>query len=217
MWVCTVVGDNRFCSKSNVLFPQWFYNCGCSRAEWTSSYKRNPGQLTGNHINLRKSSADCTQRVKILWRKMKQVFSILTLHSYGPCWRPITDVVSLLWRLRNIHSPATLQTQLQQERLLYTASLMRKQKMVKIIHQKGTLCTPANALSSKLRQNATKITYLALGRMILKVFPQTGWGSQDGQSKSQCAKFRHYGGGRKCSSRSKTPNWPITYQWNNRE
>lgn len=86
----------------------------------------------------------------------------------------------------------TSQTQLHHEHLLYTASLMRKQKMVKIIHQKGTLCIPANALSSKQRQNATKITDLALGRMILKVFPQTGCGLQDGQNNSQCAKIRHF-------------------------
>lgn len=78
--------------------------------------------------------------------------------------------------------------------------------MVKIVHQKGTPCIPANALSSKQRQNATKITDLVLGTMILKVFPPTGRGLQDGQSKSQCAKFTLYDGMRKCSSRIKTPN-----------
>lgn len=60
----------------------------------------------------------------MLWRKIKQVFSILILHqvsAYGPCWRPITDAVSLLWRLKNIHSSVTLQTQLHHEHLPYTA------------------------------------------------------------------------------------------------
>lgn len=220
MWVCTIGGYNRFCSKSSVPFPQWFYNCGCSRAEWTSSYKRNPGQLAENHISLRKPWADCTQTVKMLWRKIKQVFFNSNFHqvsAYGPCWRPISDAVSLLWRLKNIHSPVPLQTQLHHEHLPHTAILMRKQKMVKIIHQKGTLCIPANVLSSKQRQNAAKIADLVLGTMVLKVLPQTGCGLQDGQSKSQCAKFTVYGGMRRCSSRSETPNWPITYQWNNRE
>lgn len=68
---------------------------------------------------------------------------------------------------------------------------MRRQKMLKIIYQKGILCIPTDAFSSKQRQNSIKITALALGRMILKVLPQTGVVLQKGQNQPQCAKFRH--------------------------
>lgn len=84
------------------------------------------------------------------------------------------------------------QTQLHHEHYLHITSLMRRQKMVKIIYQKRILCIPTNAFISKQRQNSTKITDLALGRMILEVFPQTGGVLQDGQNEPQHAKFRHF-------------------------
>lgn len=192
MWVCTIVEDNRFCSKSNVPF-QWFYNCGCSRAEWTSSYKRNPGHLTENHINLRKSWADCTWRLKMLWRKIKQVSSILILHqvSAGPCWRPL-----LMLSASSKGSKIPIPQRLTDSAAPWTSSVhCESDKKIEVggdYSRKTSSLHSCQCLGSKQRQNATKIRDMALGTMILKVFPQTGWGLQDGQSKSQCAKFRHF-------------------------
>lgn len=66
---------------------------------------------------------------------------------------------------------SNLQAQLRHEPDLRVSSLMGRQGMVEIIYWRGTLCIPANGPSSKQRQNTTRITDLALGKMILKVFP----------------------------------------------
>lgn len=131
---------------------------------------------------------------KMLQGKINHVCSVLILHQvsvYSPCWRPITDTVKLLWKLKGIHTSIAndLQAQLHHEPGLHVSSLMRRQGMVEIIYRKE-LSAFLLMLSAVNRDKTTKITDMALGKMILKVFPQTGCALQDGHNKSWCTKFR---------------------------
>lgn len=159
---------------------------------------------------------------KMLRRKIKHVCSVLILHQvsvYSPCWRPITDAVKLLWKLKGIHTSmaSNLRAQLRHEPDLRVSSLMRRQGMVEIIYWRGTLCIPANGLSSKQRQN-TRITDLALGKMILKVFPnKLGVFYNMDTTNPSVPSSDILWQNKDLFLQSKTPNWPIIYERKNRE